>query len=137
MTFVTVATLADQTLVVTPRYSGQSYKFGSDTFISEALIPIRLTGDGTVELGDGWWDDVAIVDGGYDGPYFDGNTAPIFENQHSRTTWDDTPESSTSTMEIYTILKTPGRVGDAYIIDGDLWIFTEYDVWTNFGAFPS
>ena len=74
MNFVELATLTSQTLLVTPRLSGQILRFGGIDHIAVAETPIRVQGSGPVQVSSGWWDGLLIADGDYVGAYFDGDT---------------------------------------------------------------
>lgn len=76
MNFIQVATLTDQTLLITPRHAGQIVRLGGVEHVATANeAPVRVYGSGAVTLGEGWWDRMLIVDGEYGGGYFDGDTA--------------------------------------------------------------
>ena len=56
MNFETVATLDDQTFLITPRNSGQVVRFGGVETVTTALVEVRAYGTGPVELSEGQWD---------------------------------------------------------------------------------
>lgn len=73
---VTIATLANETLVIVARYATQTLRFGGADYHADADGgSVRVYGSGAVELVDGWWDNLTIVAGEYTGPAFTGDTA--------------------------------------------------------------
>lgn len=88
MNFVELATIEGQTVVITPRYSGQVIRLGATEVVTAAMTPARIYGSGVVEISEGYWDDLMIVEGDYTGPYFDGSTPGA--------SWTGTPHESTS-----------------------------------------
>lgn len=72
---VLVATLTGHTFLITARYAGQA------VYLDGVLVAIslsdgglvRVSGHGEVSLGTGDWDGMAVVEGNYTGPYFDGS----------------------------------------------------------------
>lgn len=97
---------------------------------------IRVFHGGSAGSGDVWWDGLIIIEGEYDGDYFDGNTRPIYKNQRAVTEWSGTENASVSRMNYYTLLESPGSVGDAYIIDNSIWVFTEEGYWDQVFEIP-
>jgi hypothetical protein len=74
---VSVCSLNQQTFLVVGRHPNQKLWVGGVEYITE--VPehlLRIYGSGLVELGSGWWDCVAVIDGQYDGPWFDANNPP-------------------------------------------------------------
>lgn len=87
--------LSNQTILITPRFAGQVVRLGATEITTEALTPVRLYGSGTVELSEGYWDNLAVVDGDYSGPYFDGDTSPTDTDLESYQ-WQGQPNESKS-----------------------------------------
>lgn len=90
MRFITLASITDQTLLITPRFDGQVLRLGMAEVVTEAEVPARVFGTGTVEISEGYWDDLMIVDGEYDGPYRDGDSYGW--------RWDGAPHHSASSQ---------------------------------------
>lgn len=107
MNFITLTTLNNQTLLITPREAGQILRFGGVDTVSIAETEIRVFGSGTVELSSGWWDNVAVVDGSYAGPYFDGNGP---SSELSRYRWESVPNESPSVFETRTVTGTASKL---------------------------
>jgi hypothetical protein len=128
MNYVTVATLTDQTLLVTPRYAGQIVRVGGVQYVAVAdESAVRVYGTGEVELGEGWWDQMLIAEGEYGGPYFDGDTVEPTVSDLIR--WEGTPNASQSVWEQVQIdvpghSSTPeytsGNISDAPWYDADV-----------------
>lgn len=72
---VTLATITDQTVMVTARHAGQQvYLDGAVAATSTTPEQeLRLHGTGVVELGWGGWDKALVVDGIYEGGWFVGS----------------------------------------------------------------
>lgn len=111
---VTVATLTNQTFLITPKETGQVVLLDGVATVTQALVPIRLYGSGVVELGTGYWDEMLVVDGEYLGSYFDGDNAstPIGTTPGQtihRYAWTGEPHASTSTWEqgVVTVVEDP------------------------------
>lgn len=101
---VEIATLSNQTLIITSRYATQALTFGGQEFHSSVDGgTIRVQGSGVVTLGPGWWDDMAIVDGDYPGDYFDGNSPGA--------SWNGAVDSSSSTISSYTPITVSEALG--------------------------
>lgn len=74
MRFVTLDTVTtSSTVLITPRYAGQIVRLGSQEVVTEAETPVRLFGTGEIVVSTGFWDELMIVEGRYDGPYRDGS----------------------------------------------------------------
>ena len=58
--------------------------------VTNADATLRLTSGATLGNGDVWWDDLLIVEGNYDGDYFDGNTGKAY--------WSGAADASTSKL---------------------------------------
>lgn len=97
MNFVPLTTITNQTFLITPRNAGQVVRVGAQEIITEAGVPVRVYGSGTVELSEGWWDQAGVFDGNYTGPYIDGGTKP--GGMLKRTRWLGTPHESASVEE--------------------------------------
>jgi len=95
MNFVALTTIADQTVIITPRFDGQVVRLGAQEIVTVALTPVRIFGTGTVELSEGFWDDCGVFDGRYDGPQFDGRTQAA---NGYRFYWQGTADASPSVM---------------------------------------
>lgn len=86
MNFITLATLTDQTLLITPRRAWQRLRLAGDELAPEGDgVQMRIYGSGLVEVSEGWWDRFLIADGEYDGEYFDGNSRSTSMVRHA---WD-------------------------------------------------
>lgn len=73
---MTLATLDDQTLLITARHAGQTVTLNG-TIAATATTDgqqLRVYGTGDVYLGAGWWDKLGIFAGDYQGDWFDGDT---------------------------------------------------------------
>jgi hypothetical protein len=67
----------------------------STTFTATTAVSnIRLTNGASAGNGDVWWDDFIVVEGEYDGEYFDGNT--IATDSFNFYQWTGVPDASTS-----------------------------------------
>lgn len=105
------------------------------TFVSSGLMSdIRLMNGALPGGGDVFWDNVMMVDGVYNGPYIDGEIVDggLYKNQEVHSKWDGQPHNSTSSFEYYTELPEKANDGDAWLIDGYLWVYGTS--WSNFGA---
>lgn len=70
-------TLDNQTFLVIARNPGQKLWLGeTESVTTESNQALRVFGSGEIVLGSGWWDCVAVVDGNYLGPWFDGSNPP-------------------------------------------------------------
>lgn len=58
---------------IRPRNAGQTYILNGDPRVTTDH-PIHVNGPAMIETGQGWWDNLMIVEGEYTGGYFDGNT---------------------------------------------------------------
>lgn len=134
---------AQRAIYVLNRVSQGVVARGINTFGNQALVlRFVVTANGqSLRLGgssneSAWWDKVQIFEGNYSGPYFDGSTPPpiIFNKKIATTSWDGTPNASTSRLSFIasSSLPTDAAEGDAYIIDGRLWVM-ESDLWRNKG----
>lgn len=66
------------------------------TFTGDGVNPIRLTNGAAAGNGDVWWDDLLVVEGEYDGAYFDGAT-PLMDGDLT-TVWTGTAHASASVV---------------------------------------
>ena len=134
---------AQRAIYVLSRVSQGVVARGINTFGNQALVlRFVVTANGqSLRLGgssneSAWWDKVQIFEGNYSGPYFDGSTPPpiIFNKKFATTSWNGTPNASTSRLSFIasSSLPTDADEGDAYIIDGRLWVM-ESDLWRNKG----
>lgn len=87
-------TLTDQTLIVTPRSGSQTVLVNDAP--TTAGVEFRHQGTAIVGLGEGWWDNLAIIQGVYDGPNFDGSTPDTDQWTYS---WTGPVDASTSTRQ--------------------------------------
>lgn len=86
--------------------------------------------------GDIWWDEAMLVEGIYDGGYFDGNQDNVvYRMQYLDGAWTGTPDGSTSYVEYYEELPSTGVEGDAYLV-GDLLYILWNGIWRSFGNVP-
>ena len=67
MDFVTIATLAAQTLIITPRLSGQILRFNGQDVTTIGGQRVKVAGTGPVEVSSGWWDDMIVLAGTWGG----------------------------------------------------------------------
>lgn len=93
---VVLATLNDQTIVITGREDGQELTVGGEVVIVRGGAASRVHGSGEVVAGPGFWTNVAIVDGTYDGPNFDGSTP---DTDHWVHAWTGPVDASPSTRQ--------------------------------------
>lgn len=120
MNFVTLTSVSNQTVVITPRYSGQIVRVGSQEVVTTAGEEVRVFGSGSVDVSEGWWDDLTIVDGDYSGPSFDGNTAPQSGNLSTvRTSWMGLPDRSESLYETRPVI---GSDTNLFALQAGPWI---------------
>lgn len=98
-------------------------------------VSITLEHGGYVGSGDIWWDDMSITDDPYSDAAFHGEIPVVVKNQRVTPTWVSATYGR-SQATYYTLLETPGNVGDAYILDGNLWVFDENGYWVNRGPDP-
>ena len=114
-------TLNNQTFLVVARNPEQKLWFGDvEQTTTESDQVVRIFGSGELVLGPGWWDCVAVIDGPYSGPYFDGSNPPpgllaqwagiangsqsiagIDETTFYISQWQGTPKNSTSSLTTY------------------------------------
>lgn len=106
MNFIELTTIADQTLVITPRYAGQVIRLDGVGTVTQAEVPVRVRGSGVVEISEGYWDDLMIVAGRSSEPYFDGSTIPA-DNEVERFSWSGAPNESPSIREVRTLEQRP------------------------------
>lgn len=68
--------ITDQTLVITARNPGQQLLLDGEVIdtATAAGETLRVYGTGEVSMGPGWWDQLGIFDGDYQGDWFDGDT---------------------------------------------------------------
>lgn len=61
---------AGRVMLITPRVAGQTYTVDGQTRTTGST-PLRIADATTVTLGEGWWDQIALIDGNaYKGPWF-------------------------------------------------------------------
>ena len=108
MRFITLTTLSNQTVLITPRAAGQVVRLGATEVTAQALTPVRLYGTGTLEISEGYWDRVAVVDGNYTSPYFDGNT--IAGSDTENYAWSGETNNSPSYYETRASSGSPSAV---------------------------
>lgn len=102
MNFIELVELANQTLVIVPRFAGQVLRLGSLEVVAVANgTPIRVFGTGAAEVSEGWWDLATVVDGEYLGPPFSGSTTAPGETERYR--WTGPENSSPSAFETRTV----------------------------------
>lgn len=65
---------------------------------------VRLFNGASVGNGDLWWDDFAVIEGEYEGPWFDGDSA---DTELERYAWLGTENASVSTFETRTEVERP------------------------------
>lgn len=97
MVFVEVGTLSTfSTVVVVARDAGQVLRLDGVDYTSQASNEtMRVEGTGLLELGEGYWDMLTIVEGEYAFEPFSGDSAPVFDEGErsaevlveSRTAW--------------------------------------------------
>lgn len=112
MRFVTLDTVTtNSTVLITPRYAGQIVRLGSQEVVTEAETPVRLYGTGALMVSTGFWDELMVTPGEYDGPYRDGDDVGWG--------WDGEPHASASRE-----LERPASVSvviERSVDDGDTW----------------
>lgn len=110
--------------------------------VGSGAATVRLGHGGPVGSGDVWWDDLLItevpdVNTPYTGPYFDGESLDFtYKYQKVNPAWTAAVDGSQSSFDDILAISTPGAVGDGYLIDDNLWVFTSNNYWENFGAVP-
>lgn len=76
---------------------------------------------------------VALVEGSYDGPYFDGSSNSfVYKNQRCFPRWLGLPNLSQSRVDLIDEFTKPGVEGDAWIYNGYLWAF-QNGIWDRLG----
>lgn len=91
------ASLSGETVVIRARFAEQAVQFGGVEHYPSSGGEIRVSGTGSVDLSEGWWTDIGLFAGVYDGPAFSGDSGTTVINGRSyRTQWDGTPDNSTS-----------------------------------------
>lgn len=84
MQFVDVDVLDSETVVILARYAGQIIRIGDTYHIASGDDTyIVAYGAGTLSLGSGDWDHLAIIAGHWDGGYFDGGMESQVGAQHN------------------------------------------------------
>ena len=97
----TVPVAGLSTVIVTPQTAGQTVTFDTTPVTSADGNPITSTATGLVTFGPGYWDCLAIIAPGYQGPYFDGATpSGTTVDGISTYGWNGPADGSTSTMSI-------------------------------------
>lgn len=97
LNFVPLVEIADQTLIITPRNSGQQVRIdGVVVATTTAGVPFRYSGTGAVEISSGRWDGMLLAGPDYSGAYFDGSMPGDPTN---RFLWTGEPNASTSTWQ--------------------------------------
>jgi hypothetical protein len=113
-----------------------SHTFTIPVGATEAFI--RLMNGASVGNGEVYWDKTMLVEGAYTGPYFDGDTGELYyANQQTLSEWEGVAHDSTSIIEYYNLLTTPGSLGDAYVIDNVLWVYTDNNRWESGALLPT
>lgn len=131
MDFITIAILASETFMITPRYTGQIVRLAGQSVVTTAGMPVRIYGTGVVELSSGWWDDMLIVAGEYDDGYFDGSATPA-DPDLERFSWEGLPNRSASIRETRFPVQVPWD-DDRYQAIVDRYRRVLYDVRTISG----
>lgn len=86
--------------------------------------------------GDVWFDDLLIVEGEYDGPYFDGSLGPIvYKGQEIQPVWKGSVHNSQSEIILRNSLPPVAQENDARKIGSDIWIYQD-GAWRNKGVLP-
>lgn len=97
---------------------------------------IRLYNGASVGNGDVWFENVLLVEGDYDGPYFDGSFSSVIQRgQESYAAWTGTAHASTSKIDYYLDLPETASSGDAWLIEEALWVYQGF--WRNYGLIPT
>ena len=100
----TIALAESSTVIATARNAGQVLTVGGNPVTSNTTDDqIRTAGATSAVFGPGWWDKLGIVEGEYDGEYFDGGT---IGTRTVKNRWDGTRNESTSTR---TVTLSPGE----------------------------
>lgn len=101
----------DQTLLITARSIGQEVSLGTvlhtKTTKSNQQIKIHSESAATVTLGAGHWDNLLIVDGNYEGDYFDGDTEGA--------SWSGEAHNSVSSFESIEQRELPQSITSVYL----------------------
>lgn len=112
LNFVPLAEIANQTIIITPRNSGQQVRInGVVVATTIAGVPFRYSGTGSVEVSSGWWDGLLIAGPDYSGAYFDGSTQGDATNQFL---WVGESNASASTWQTRTYSTRP-ETDDEYL----------------------
>lgn len=93
MRFITLREIVNETLLITPRYDGQVVRFNGSETVTAALSPVRVMGTGTVEVSEGFWDQLTVVADQYYGQPFDGDSP---DGDLERFSWTGPPQESPS-----------------------------------------
>lgn len=102
---LTIVTLTNQTVIITPRYSNQTIQLADGASVATtAGVPVRLSGTGPVVLSQGWWDDLAVTEADYAGGYFDGGSEAGELVQYA---WTGAANGSTSIRQERSRIETP------------------------------
>lgn len=81
---------------------------------------VRLTNGVALGGGDVWWDNLALVEGEYTGPYFDGRSRDLlYRKQLASGSWVGTPDASTSKLWFSASLPETANEGDVVILRKD------------------
>lgn len=118
MRYETIATLSDETFLITPLEEGQALHFNGSRLTGPVGEPIRVYGSGAVEISQGKWGNRLRVTGEYDGPYFDGSYSPDSDLTPS---WTGTANASASVLRAPTVnTVTPNRP-NAFNVQSSRW----------------
>lgn len=97
--------------------------------VAAAGQTLRLVGGATAGGGDVWWDSVALIEGEYTGPAFDGDTASTTDRVYAWTgPANSSPSTSTPTVQVALVgagtprdvqIVIPGLIaGERYAVEG-------------------
>lgn len=84
---------------------------------------------------DVYFDTATLVEGDYSGPPFSPYRDVVFRKQKIRPRWSGVTDESASYFEYYRQLTEAADLGDAYIIENQLFVFID-DMWTLIGVLP-
>lgn len=111
------------------------YTFQLESDVTQAYW--RFIHGGLKQSGEVWLDSLILTEGNYSGPFFSGRTKnAIYKLQEGKCFWNGPEDKSTSTMEVYINLPPNPQLGDAWSIEGRMYIWNgEY--WLRGLALPT
>lgn len=86
---------------------------------------------------DVWWDDITVVEGAYTGPSFDGSTPSFtYKGQTAVPSWVGAINASKSKFTRYPSLSDVANLGDARMINSNIWAYSD-SKWIDYGIVPT